>query len=167
VLVDFPRLAMSMAIVLSLIFILRWVARRFFPNIAHTRGSGVVRVLIRSPVTTKQQVVLLQVGRRVLVVADNGAQMNSLAEIADPDEVAELVGKLSNNHRTENGAFDREFGKAREGFDSDQTNSIAQMPDPEHTDIPTPIEQSATDAQGEIKGLMARVRGLAKQLGQS
>ena len=43
----------------------------------------------------KQQVLLLQVGRRVVVIGDGGgAGMRPLCEITDPDEVAALVGDL-------------------------------------------------------------------------
>ena len=80
-------------VVLGLIFALAVGRASGFSR--HGRAGearGVVRVLSRTPVTPKQQVLLVQVGRRVLVVADNGTQMNPLSEITDPDEVAAAGG---------------------------------------------------------------------------
>ena len=91
---DIPRVLLALAIVLAIIFFLKWAGRRFFTTPSAGRSSRAVQVLARSVLSPKQQVVLIQVGRRVLVAADSGAQMSPLAEITDPDEVAALVGQL-------------------------------------------------------------------------
>jgi len=56
----------------------------------------------------------------VLVVADNGSQMNSLCQITDPDEVAGLVGQLrtekGGSTGTAGGAFGGLFGRSRKSF---------------------------------------------------
>ena len=111
---------LALAVVIALILLLRWGGRRMFGLPGGGRASHAVQVLSRSALTPRQQVVLLKVGRRVLVVADNGSQMNSLCQITDPDEVAGLVGQL----RTEKGnaagagagAFGGLFGRSRKTF---------------------------------------------------
>src|SRR4029077_6101766 len=93
-----------------------------------------VQVLSRSPLTPRQQVVLLKVGRRVLVVADNGSQMNSLCQITDPDEVAGLVGQLRSEKGSGAGqgagagAFGGLFGRSRKSF---AAGSDDDEPEPE------------------------------------
>jgi flagellar biogenesis protein FliO len=169
-LIDFRRLALSLAIVLSLIFALRWVTKRYFPGIAGAKSAGAVRVLGRSPVSPKQQVVLLQVGRRVLVVADNGTQMNPLSEITDADEVAQLVGQLTAPAAPPNREFEREFDKADEKLQEtvNQQPLAEQMPNPDEAEIPRPGDAAEVgSAHNEINGLMEKVRVLAKELGQS
>src|SRR5688500_18489811 len=88
------RVCAALAAVLGLIFFLRWAARRLYKVPVTGRPSGAVQVLSRTVLSPKQQLVLLQVGKRVLVVADGGAQMSALCQITEPDEVASLVGQL-------------------------------------------------------------------------
>ena len=86
----------ALALVVVLIFGLRFLARKMFA-LPTVRTSPLVKVLARSPVSPKQQVLLLHVGRRILVVADSGSAMQPLAQITDADEIAALLGQLSNN----------------------------------------------------------------------
>ena len=90
---DARRVIFALALVIALIFGLRWVVKKYFPSVIGG-SNGAVRVLSRSPLSPKQHVLLVQVGKRVLVVADNGTQINPLSEITDPDEVALLVGQI-------------------------------------------------------------------------
>jgi flagellar biogenesis protein FliO len=91
---DFRRVAIALGIVLGLVFVCRWAARWMFPSAAVGRSSQVMKVLSRSVIAPKQQLLLIQVGRRLVLVGDCGQQMNALAEISDPDEVAGLLGQL-------------------------------------------------------------------------
>src|SRR5207247_732470 len=86
------RVAIAMAIVIGAIFVLRWVGRRFF-GIASVGDGGVVKVLSRSTIGPRQQVLLMQVGKRMLVVANSGVGMNTLCEVTDEQEVASLVSE--------------------------------------------------------------------------
>jgi len=112
--VDPRRLILALSIVLGIIFTLRWVGRKYFPAVG-PKASSAVRVLSRSPIAPKRQVLLVQVGRRVLVLADNGTQLNPLSEITDADEVASLIGQVGSSATP--GVFDSAFGKARDSFD--------------------------------------------------
>ena len=159
--VDLSRIALALGIVLAIIFVLRWIGRRYFPAVSGVKGAGAVRVLSRSPVAPRQQVLLVQVGRRVLVVADNGTQMSALSEITDPDEIAHLVGQVSGANSP--GVFDAAFGKARLSYADDVPPDAPQPAAVAETDETG--DESVAAAHGEIKGLMDKVRGLAKQLG--
>jgi flagellar biosynthetic protein FliO len=92
---DIPRVCYSLAIVVGLVLILRWVARRFLPGAATPRATSAVRLLARTPVGPKQQILLVAVGRRVLVIGDTGQQMTRLSDISDPEEVAALTAHLT------------------------------------------------------------------------
>jgi flagellar biogenesis protein FliO len=172
-LMGLARVLAALGVVLGLIFGLRWFARRFFPGAAGTRASGVVRVLSRSPVAPKQHVLLVQVGRRVLVVADNGAQLCALSQITDPDEVAQLIGEVS-SAKVAGEAFDQKFGKAKQEFDAnlgpssdDALETSASASDSDEAQDLRGEDPTIGSAKGEIDGLMEKVRVLAKQLGRS
>lgn len=154
---DAPRVIMALGVVLGLIFGLRWIGKRYFPNLAGGRAAGVVRVLSRSSITPRQQVLLVQVGKRVLVVADNGTQMNSLANISDSDEVAALLGQLNAKSESPAEPFDEKLGAAESTYDAPANRFEETVPD----------ESVETPASDEINGLMEKVRALAKQLGRS
>jgi flagellar biogenesis protein FliO len=159
---DARRVVFALALVLILFFALRWAVKRYFPNVAGA-SNGIVRVLSRSPLTPKQHVLLVQVGKRVLVVADNGTQMNSLSEITDADEVALLVGQAAARAPAKE-TFDAKFDKAQENYDE---KPAAQVGESGEVVVEPQDEQSLGLKSGEIEGLMEKVRSLAKQLGKS
>jgi flagellar biosynthetic protein FliO len=85
---DLPRVLGSLAIVIAAIFALRWIARRFFRFPAAAHASELIEILARTPVSPRQNVLILKIARRVLVVADNGQQLTTLCEITDPRNCA-------------------------------------------------------------------------------
>jgi hypothetical protein len=101
---------------------------------------------------------LVQVGRRIVVLANNGTQINTVCEITDPAEVAELVGQV----RQERGdsvvkTFGVLFRRQEEKFDVDVMPS-------------TPVKMAQDDqaeemgvTRQEISGLMDKVRLLSRQ----
>lgn len=156
-LLDTRRVAAALAIVLGLIFALKWMSRRFFPGVAGGKTTGLVKILGRTPVSPKQQVLLIAVGRRVLVVADNGGQLTALSQITDADEVAALIGQASGSSAHEPQQFETELDKAEKDF-AVQSTAAAQPSEP---------DRNLSWAQGELDGLMKKVRTLARQLGRS
>jgi flagellar biogenesis protein FliO len=155
---DLRRVFLALTTVLLLIFALRWAVKRFFPSVVGGT-SGIVRILSRSPLTPKQHVLLVQVGKRVLVLADNGTQVSPLSEITDADEVASLIGQTMPRAAVKE-AFEASLDKAEESYEEKSVTDVADAaPEPEET-------QSIGLKSGEIDGLMEKVRSLAKQLGR-
>lgn len=164
---DAPRVILALGIVLGIIFGLKWLGKRYFPSLTGGRAAGVVRVLARSPVTPRQQVLLVQVGKRVLVVADNGSQMNALANISDPDEVASLLGQLEVRPEPPAEPFTDKLDAAESRFETPANRfeqDSAEEPVESALGEPASVESPASE---EITGLMEKVRALAKQLGRS
>ena len=93
---DWQRLVLAMAVVIGVIIALRYAIGLLYPSVRAGRGSRAIRVLTRTPIAPRQQVMLLQVGRRVIVVGESGGNLSSLATITEPDEVAELIGQVDN-----------------------------------------------------------------------
>ena len=116
-----------------------------------------MRVISRLVVAPKQQVLLLQVGKRVLVVGDCGTQMSELSEITDPDEISSLVGQIEQDKgSSQAGAFGALFGRAQKPFETSADEK------PPATSLPAPAQTDST-SNGEIAGLMEKVRLLSSQ----
>lgn len=181
---DLPRVAGALAIVLALIFALRWILRRSMSATLQPGATSAVQVLSRSPLSPRQQLLLLRVGRRLLVVSDCNGQLSSLSEISDPDEVAALVGQLRDEKRTSpSGSFGNLLGMWRRGGedaerddDVDAVNAAAGEEFPRAApDAPglrgrrdrhgddEGADLSDVSARDEIQGLMERVRLISNQ----
>jgi flagellar biogenesis protein FliO len=158
---DYPRVLAALGMVIALIMALRWGSRFVFPAVAGRTGSRAIEVVSRSALAPKQQVVLLRVGRRLVVVGDSGSQLHPLCEITDPDEVAELIGQLR-GERSSPGSrgFGAMFGRSRQSFEPAEdppADATQELRDAE------PDEAPVASAREELNGLRERVRLLAEQ----
>ena len=146
------RVATSLAGVLALIVILFMAARKFLPrgalaNYTAGSGGGAIAVLARTAISPKQRIILLQVGRRILIVADGGPSLTTLAEIDDPAEAAALIAQLQSEKSS--GSFSSALNGAMDRFRSAQKRDDESQPD-------------LNSMREEIEGLAKRVRGMAR-----
>lgn len=162
---DFPRLALAMGIVLAVILGVRWIVIRTVPGMKTHGSSKSIRVLARTAIAPRQQVVLIQVGRRVIVVGDSQGQLTSLAQIDDADEIAALVGQTESDQLAEpaSSRFGGVFSRAQREFD--EPTSSNESAEVATGNIQTP-DPAIKDASEEISGLIARMRSLTKELGR-
>jgi flagellar biogenesis protein FliO len=152
------RVLLSLAAVLGLIVLMYWASRRMLPRGAFGGGgTAAIRVLGRASISAKHRVVLLQVGRRVLVVAEGaGAQpLNTLCEITDPDEAAALIGQI----RSEQSAGGKSFGSL---LNSATERFRAATADESRTNAMTSEQDPLAATQQQLDDLTRRVRGLAR-----
>jgi flagellar biogenesis protein FliO len=162
------RVAMALGAVIALILLMRWVARRFFGAAGPGRSTRAVQVLSRSPVTPRQQLVVLRVGRRLLVVADGGAQMSTLTEITDPDEVASLIGQLQDDHTDRAGkSFGSLFGKMRGRYESDGETAAETVSGSGSADLFSELNEDdqhvVKSTRHEVDGLLAKMQMIKRQ----
>jgi flagellar biogenesis protein FliO len=155
---EYARVLGALGLVIALIFLLRWGARFLFPSVAGRSPSRIVEVLARSVLTPKQQVMLIRVGRRLIVVGDSGSQLSTLCEIADPDEVASLVGQLREEKIFAASGFGSLVGRFTRRFESSDREESTSL-----IDAPETADRDEADARTEIDGLRDRVRRLAEQ----
>jgi flagellar biogenesis protein FliO len=173
---DVRRILLALAVVIALICALKWLSKLFFPAAAGNRSSRAVQVLSRTVIGPKQQFLLLQVGKRVIVVGDSGNGMTALSEITDPEEIAALVGQVQEEKGDSiSKAFGGLFSRAKQKFEPaaepDSTAgrsgvvrdaSVAADDDDEDQSSP-----QLAFAREELGGLMDRVRSLSDQLRRS
>jgi flagellar biogenesis protein FliO len=155
---DIQRVGLALAIVIGAIFILRGIARKLFllPT-GSARGNKGIKVLSRSVLAPKQQLLLLQVGKRVIVVGDSAGHMSALCEISEADEVAALVGELTQDQSAPpKKSFGNLFGLAKEPF-----NAAADV---EAADANVePVTELGLSDHADIGGLMEKIRGMQRQ----
>ncbi len=157
---DLSRIAVALAIVIGVILLLRSVVRQMTAIPGTGRSGKLVTVLSRSAVSPRQQVLVLQVGKRLLVVGDSAGKMSSLCEITDPDEIAMLVGQsvAARSAMAERaaGSFRSLFGRANEPFEE----VAAMQSEPE---APRSIDPNEGVSGEEVRGLLDKVRLLQQQ----
>ncbi len=145
---------LALVAVLGLIFLLRFGIRKFAPGVVGRTSRG-IRVVARTYLGAKQQVIVLQVGRRMLVVGDTGQNLNTLCEITDPDEAATLLAQIQGNTaESSKESFTQAMGRASEQY---QASSATTEPS-------NPVLDSA---RTELNGLAERVRILSRHLKQA
>jgi flagellar biogenesis protein FliO len=80
----------SLGVVIGLILLLKWGWMKV-GGVAAVGSSPVVEVLSRTAVAPRNHVLLVRVGGRVLVLGDSSAGLRTLANVDDPEEVANLL----------------------------------------------------------------------------
>jgi len=155
---DIVRIGAALIGVVSLIFLLQWGAKGLLGNKPGSRASGAISVVARSNIAPRQQLLLVQVGRRLVLVGNTGAAMNALCEINEAGEVSELLGKLATE---KSGSIARTFGmlfgKEESKFSGDGTDAV-EREETEEEHHPVGL------ARREVNGLMETVRGLANSV---
>ncbi len=150
---DTKRLALAVGIVLVAIFVTHKVWKRLGMPGVGGKGSGSLQVVSRLNIAPKQQILLVRVGRRLVLVGNSGTQMNPLCEIGDPEEAAGLLGQAVSEQST----FDSVLDTQEKQFDPES-----------NVDKPAPDEDPAVaSTREELNGLMDKVRSLSQQFRQA
>ena len=84
------RTALALGLVVGLIFLARYLMRRLGGGAAKA-GGGAIDVLARTSVSPRQQLLLVRLGRRLLLVGSGPEGMTPLSEITDPEEVDRML----------------------------------------------------------------------------
>jgi len=98
---EFVRVGFALAVVIGLLLLARGAARRFSgPLAGGGRPSGVLEVLGRYPIARAQQLILLKMVGRVVLLHQCRAGVTTLTEITDPDEVATVLARVHTAQRS-------------------------------------------------------------------
>jgi flagellar biogenesis protein FliO len=177
---DVRRVTLALGGVVALLLVVKLGLKRVFGVAGAPRSSRAVQVLTRSPLSPRHQLMVLRVGRRLLVVADGGGQMNTLSEITDPDEVAALLGQLQEDHGAA-AKFGSVFGRMRKPYEADEDGDEDAEAESRPTSGVDPFDLGAGENDGqrgerierndpavtttrqEVLGLMDKVRMLSRQ----
>ena len=160
---DIKRIGLAMLIVLGAIYISNRVWKRLGMPGSLTKASGSLQVVSRLAVSPKQQILLIRVGRRLVLVGNSGTQMNPLTEIVDPEETAGIIGQAAvEREESSVASFNDVLGGEEKQFDPIATN--VDVPPGEQA--PSEDDPSMATTREELQGLMDKVRGLSQQFRQ-
>ncbi len=110
-----PTVAGSLAAVVGLFMIVAWIMRRGMPKGSGILPREVVEVLGRAPLAGRQQLQLLRLGNKLLLVSMSATSVEPLAEITDPLEVDRLTGLCYQTHPQGSTASFRQVFQSFEG----------------------------------------------------
>lgn len=167
--INLGQMFVSLGIVLALIGGLYWIMRRLYGGAAMAATTRVVKVLSRTPLAPRQQAMLLQVGRRVIVVGDSNGTLSQLAQITDADEVAELLGQLQGEQMQRAASFGNVFRRNQKSFDEPAmathgaTVADLEAQQPAGDAAAAPDDELARQ-RSELTGLLEKVRSLRGQI---
>ena len=106
----------ALAVVIVLIFAVRMLLKRFAASSSPARRGGAIEVLAQARLASRQQVSLVRLGRRLVLVGSGPAGISPLAEVTDPDEAKELLAAVrSGGSGTFAGIFARYSRHAADG----------------------------------------------------
>ncbi len=86
------KVAGALGLVLGLFFIVAWAMRRVSPASPPPLPAEVLEVLGRAPLAGRQQVHLIRLGRKLVLVSITPAGIETLTEVTEPEEVDRLAG---------------------------------------------------------------------------
>ncbi len=102
----------SLALVLGLFLIMAWILRRAVPGTVQALPGDVMDVLGRAPLTGRQQVHLVRIGNKLILVSVTPEGAETLTEITDAQEVDRLAGLCREAHPgSATNAFRHVFGQ--------------------------------------------------------
>ncbi len=82
----------SLAVVLAVFFVFVWVTRSAAPKGMAPLSKEVVESLGRSPLLGRQQMQLIRIGNKLILLSVTSTGADTLTEITDPEEVDRLAG---------------------------------------------------------------------------
>lgn len=163
---DVTRVLLALSGVVALIFLLRAAAKRVFPGAAVHGATSAVKILARTSISPKQHLLVIQFGRRLVLVGDTGANLNPLCEITDADEIAGILARSRDESISAARRFESLFGRARKDFTDDVPEPAAGEPFDNSSEIGAD-NPSLLETQKELLGLRDKVRDVARQIGRA
>ncbi|HSW44757.1 MAG TPA: flagellar biosynthetic protein FliO, partial [Phycisphaerae bacterium] len=139
--------ALPLTVVLVLIAGIALVVKKYLPAKRMFAGAGVLDVVARLPLSGKQSLMLVKMGRRLVLLGVSGERISSLDVVQDPDQVAAILGQAASGRPDSiTRAFDEALG--------DEVGAYVE---------PGDGPAASTAAGGAVRGLLEKVRRLTQR----
>jgi flagellar biogenesis protein FliO len=147
----------GLGLVVGLMLVGVFVLKRLTPG-GQRSGSEAVTVLGRAFVGPRQSLHLIKIGRRILVLGNTPAGMSSVAEIADPEEVAQILATCQRSRANSiTNSFRQIFRREQAGFQEERGAEPA--PQADQTEAQTdPAGQDVSVVRQEVDQILDKVR---------
>ena len=96
----------ALGLVVAMIFLARYVLRRFSATGKATGRAEAIEVVARATLGARQQLSLVRLGKKLVLVGSGPSGMSPLAEVTEPEEVTELLAEA---RAADRGTFARLF----------------------------------------------------------
>jgi len=140
----------ALAVVLALIGGAFWIVRRWMPS-ARPADAGAMKIVGRTGLTPKHSLVLVRVGRRYLMVGVSADRLDTLCEISDPEEVAQLAARIGIDRSAKGGSFDALLAGEASDYKDLQ---------PSTKDATASVRTRRLETPGSLTNLLGRLRSL-------
>lgn len=115
----------SLGAVLGAFFVVAWVVRRGMPGAVGLLPREALEVLGRAPLAGRQQVHLIRLGSKLVLVSVTPTGAETLSEVTEPDEVQRLLAICRQEQPASSTSA---FRQTLERFDSDRESATATRP---------------------------------------
>jgi len=89
----YGRTLLALALVVGLIFLVRYVIARAKPSRRRPGRGRPLQVIYRTQIGLKRHLILIRMGRRLILAGSGPAGLSALSEVRDEEEVAELLAE--------------------------------------------------------------------------
>jgi flagellar biogenesis protein FliO len=153
------KVVMALGAVLLAMYIVHRVWRRLGMPGSTNKTGQTLQIISRLALSPRQQILLIRVGRRCVLVGNSGAQMNPLCEISDAEEAAALLGQtITESKESVTATFGDVLDGAQQQFDA-ESSPKPQSDSPEE-------DPALAAARDQITNMVDKVRSLSKQFQQ-
>jgi flagellar biogenesis protein FliO len=144
---SFIRNLWPLLAVLVLIVGMALMVKKFMPARRLLGGSDVLKIVARTHVSPKQQLLLVKMGRRLVLLGLSPDRINSLSTVDDPDQVAMMLGEIASRQPASmTSAFAASMEDEREAY----------------RDEPTDVDETEV-TRGHVRGLLQKVRAMTSK----
>jgi len=120
------KMLLWVGVVIALIYGGVYLIRRYVPSARNMFGSGVLKVVGRTYISSKQCILLIKVGAKYVMVGVTGTSMTPLAEVSDPDDARRIAEQLAaQNTQSIAGSFRKALSRADGEYSEDRASARA------------------------------------------
>ncbi len=138
---------LPLSVVLAVIVGLGMLLKRSLRGRKLLGSTGAIEVMARCFISSRQSLVLVKLGRRLLLVGVSPDRLSTLCVVEDPDQVAGLLGEIAS----------RRPDSLTQAFENSFKDEAAQY------DWMSPPEDAASAARGQVQRLLEKIRRFTRR----
>ena len=101
---DWFQTVLALALVIGLILLLRWALKKIGPGGRLFAAGGAVDVLATTGLSSKERLILVRLGERLLLLGSTPSGLRTLCEITDAAEASQLAARFAAAAKPDTGA---------------------------------------------------------------